>query len=134
MIKIRYKSAKYIIPVLIGLYIFFFSGSGYLARKKLVNRVLSLEIEIERLETENKLLRKKIDLLKNDGDYIAEIARQLGYAKKGEKIYRFKESVEPEKKTNSLNSIKKTKFHIIDIYTIISLILFVALVIIALLL
>ncbi len=133
MIKNKHKYVKYIVILLLGIYIFFFSGSGYFSRRKLINKISRLENEINNLKNENEVLRKKIELLKSDMNYIAELARKLGYAKKGEKIYRFKESHKSIEYSNKITNIRKpNKFFYIDAYSLLSIIILIIIIIIAL--
>ena len=72
---------------------------------------------IQQLRNDKEILRMRMDKLKNkDYDYIAEHARKLGYARPGEKIYRFVKNIEKTnniKKTNTKQP-SKTKFKIKD--------------------
>ncbi len=87
----KFKFNKfYVIIIILLIYVFLFSDVGYFSRKKLENDIKSLEQRVKQISNENKILKKEIMLLKNDPEYLAELARKLGYAKKGEKIFRFK--------------------------------------------
>lgn len=52
------------------------------------------EKKIELLEKQNEKLRLQIEQLKSDREYLAELARKFGYAKPGEKIYKFYEPIQ----------------------------------------
>ncbi len=88
--KIKFRNLYPLFFLFLIIYIFLFSDVGYFSRKKLKENILQLQIKIEKLKNENNRLKKEIELLKSDPEYIAEMARKLGYARKGEKIYRFK--------------------------------------------
>ena len=51
-----------------------------------------LEVQVDRLQTENDSLRRVLDRLDNDMDYIEKLAREeLGLAKPGEAVIPLKE-------------------------------------------
>ncbi len=87
----KFKINKYyFVGIILLIYVFLFSDVGYFSRKRLENDIKSLQKRVLKLTQENEKLRKEIFLLKNDPEYLAELARKLGYAKQGEKIFRFK--------------------------------------------
>ncbi len=134
MKKLQYRYLRYIVLILLVGYVFFFSGSGYFQRIKIRNNIAELKERIEYLTKENLALKKKIISLKNDADTIAELARKLGYARKGEKIYRFKNEFNTNLATtsNSNSSIlnKEHKKLYIDTFFIISVVALVGLIIV----
>ncbi len=81
------------------------------------NKIQNNKNRIQQLRNDKEILRMRMDKLKNkDYDYIAEHARKLGYARPGEKIYRFVKNIEKTnniKKTNTKQP-SKTKFKIKD--------------------
>ncbi|MBN1897406.1 MAG: septum formation initiator family protein [Spirochaetes bacterium] len=137
MIKSKSRTIRYFFIVFLVIYVFFASPSGYFARKNLIIKVNDLETQITALKSENEELKEKIQLIKTDMNYIAELARKLGYAKKGEKIYRFKDMLDMTNQTNKpIKEMKKERsfldtFLYFDAYTVFSLILLIILVIIA---
>ena len=133
MQKLNYKFLKYFLTIGIGIYLIFLSPTGYFTRKKLISKINQLEMETIKLQKENENLKKKIELLQSDYSYIAELARKLGYANKGEKIYRFTDLYSIQTNTNKTeqNFKPKTKINIFDAYMIISLILILILILVS---
>ncbi|MDD5065487.1 MAG: septum formation initiator family protein [bacterium] len=117
---------RFIFLSLIIIYLFIFSDIGIIARIQLNQEMKRFEKKIALLRKENEKLKLTVEQLKSDRNYLAEMARKLGYARNGEKIYRFYE----EPPTNSLSSgtnIKlsfreKLKFNNYIIYWILFLI------------
>ncbi len=80
---------QFIILSLFIIYIFIFSDVGIISKIKLDQKTKLYEKKLSQLHKDNEFLKDQIKKLGNDCNYIAEMARKLGYAKKGEKIYRF---------------------------------------------
>lgn len=67
-----------------------FSELGLIKYISMKGEYNNLKKEISRIETDNRQLRKDVEALKTDPDYIEALARErLGLAKEGEIIYRF---------------------------------------------
>lgn len=65
-------------------------GSGVLSLWKKREELQRLEKQTVQLEEENEILRKDIDRLQNDPEYLEEIARkQYGLLKKNEQVFEF---------------------------------------------
>jgi len=79
------------LAVIILVYLAFIGGkNGYLARREKVRLIEKLTLEIQRLNEENKQLHREIQSLQVDLNYLEKIAREkLGFAKRGEIIYKF---------------------------------------------
>lgn len=69
-------------------YLFIFSESGYLVRRRLKNEIKDLEGKIWELKRENASLKEKVKNLKNRF-YIEQKARGFGMIKEGEKVIKF---------------------------------------------
>ena len=118
---INKKNIKFIILSALILYIFIFSDIGIISKIKLDNKIKSYKNNITQIKEQNDCLKLKIEKLNKDKDYIAEIARKLGYAHPGEKIYRFttpeKEKTNQSPQSNQMLQPKltvSTGFHIKD--------------------
>lgn len=76
-----------------GLLFVVFNESGVVKYMKLKSQLDSLNIEIQKEEAINELLRAEIDSLKrNDPAKIERVAREkYGLIRQGEKVYRMKE-------------------------------------------
>lgn len=73
----------------------FFGEHGIVRELQHRREKLALEQELRRVETQNAVLRKEIEALRNDGKYIETIARrELGMVKPDEIIYQFPPSGE----------------------------------------
>ena len=70
------------------LIIYIAAGDGLLLDVREQERELTkLEVQVDRLETNNDSLRRVLDQLENDADYIEKLAREeLGLAKPGEAV------------------------------------------------
>ncbi len=113
---IKKRNIKFILLSILVVYIFIFSDIGIISRIKLDGKIRNYEQEIEQIREENKILQMKIGKLESDYNYIAELARKLGYARPGEKIYRFSSS-KPESNKLKITNKKpsfKPKFNIKD--------------------
>ena len=79
---------------------------GYLRVAKLKKSLTQLEKDSNRLREENEKLRADIERLEKDPAAIEEIARKLGWVKKGELRVKF---VAPDTKAQDLQKNKKRK-------------------------
>jgi cell division protein FtsB len=70
-------------------YIIIYGNGGLVNRSKVERQLTHLEAEIQKLETDNSILEWEIDNLRYNRTYIEAFARELGYKKEGEIIYRF---------------------------------------------
>ncbi len=101
---IKKKNIKLVILSVIILYVFIFSDIGIISRIHADKKIQNNKTRLEQLKDDKEILLMRMDKLKSkDYDYIAEHARKLGYARPGEKIYRFVKNIE------TTNNIKKTK-------------------------
>lgn len=111
---------KFIILSLLIVYLFVFSDIGVISRIRLNQKITLMEKKIIRLKKENRNLKVVVERLKSDREYLAGIARKLGYAGKGEKIYRFYEEAatnSPLIRTNiRLSFWEKVKFRNVFVY------------------
>ncbi|MBU1076325.1 MAG: septum formation initiator family protein [Spirochaetes bacterium] len=98
---IKKNKIKFIFLSVFIIYIFIFSDIGIISKIKLDQKIKSNSLKLEQLQIENDKLKSQIKKLKTDYNYIADVARKLGYAKKGEQIFRF---LEPSTNTNILQS------------------------------
>jgi len=106
---LKKKNIKFILLSLLILYIFIFSDIGVISRIKLDKKIKEYEQKIIQIKKQNDILKIKIEKLKNDYDYIIEQARKLGYARPGEKKYRFiplKKETNQKIITNKKNSLQ----------------------------
>lgn len=78
------------------LLVVFFGDNGLIELKRLQRRHAALVQENEGLNQENARMYSSIDRLKNDPDYIENIARQeLGMIRSDELIFKFKDDSKP---------------------------------------
>ena len=77
----------------LALVVYIAAGDGLLLDVHEQERELTkLEVQVDRLQTENDSLRRVLDRLDNDMDYIEKLAREeLGLAKPGEAVIPLKE-------------------------------------------
>ncbi len=121
------KKAKltYIIIILILFYLLIFSDIGIISRIQLQKRINKNQAKINLLEKQNERLRLQIEQLKSDRVYLAALARKFGYAKPGEKIYKF---YEPSQSTNEqsanvkLNWLEKIPYNNYYLYIILMIV------------
>jgi cell division protein FtsB len=67
-------------------------GDGFLKQNELEQEKVKLEGEIEALQDENRLLRERLERLKNDPAFVEDEARKkLGLIRSGETVYRLSE-------------------------------------------
>ena len=77
---------------------------GYLRVAKLKKSLVQLEKDLGRLRSENEELRADIERLEKDPAAVEEIARKLGWVKKGELRVKF---VAPDTKTQDAKNKKR---------------------------
>jgi cell division protein FtsB len=83
--------------VICGLIYLASQGEGFVKQTELEEERIRLEAEIETLRDENRLLRERLERLKNDPAFVEDEARKkLGLIRSGETVYRLSE--EPELK------------------------------------
>jgi len=87
------KIGRLIILVVMAILLIILFGDGGLVEFRESRETLqSLRMENRRLVAENELLREEILLLRNDLEYLEELARrELGMIREGETVYRFHE-------------------------------------------
>ncbi len=87
------KIGRLIILVVMAILLIILFGDGGLVEFRESRETLqSLRMENRRLVAENELLREEILLLRNDLEYLEELARrELGMIREDETVYRFHE-------------------------------------------
>lgn len=70
-------------------YIIIYGNGGINNRRKASRELSLLAEEIRELEEKSKMLEWEIEHLRNHKSYIESFARELGYKKEGEIIFRF---------------------------------------------
>ena len=89
---------KFLLLLMICLFFLIFSNQGTIKYIKLKKKNIKLSQEIESLDKKSKLLMQEKEKLKNDMEYIEQIAREKhGMAKKGEKIFLIKKGKKGDK-------------------------------------
>ncbi len=75
-----------------GLIYLAISGDGFIKHGELEREIQKLKAEIEVFQDDNRILRQKLERLKNDQAYIEDEARKkLGLVRPGEVVYRLSE-------------------------------------------
>jgi len=69
-------------------YVFIYGGGGALKRNQLKNEILRLRQDIENLKKEKEILEWKINNIESNPKFIETIAREMGYKKAGEVIFK----------------------------------------------
>ena len=90
----RYKLVLTVLLALVGLLALYlvFGKSGLLHIYYLKQQKVALEAEIDRLNADNDMLRKQIERMTLDSDYMEQVIRdKLGVVKPDESIILFKE-------------------------------------------
>lgn len=83
------RTIIFIVIVSVTLYCFAKEISQFYALSDQNERVI---LEAKKLEKANQQLKKKIELMNKDSEYVERVVRkELGMIKKGEKVYRFRE-------------------------------------------
>ncbi len=80
-----------LLVILALLWIVFSPTTGLYALLKQKRTLARLEKKTVELRQENKRLQKKLDRLRNDKQYLEEVARKEGLMKKNERVYDFSE-------------------------------------------
>jgi cell division protein FtsB len=70
-------------------YAFVYGKGGVIERKKVMVRIELLRDEIEQLESGSRHLDRRIENLRTDSRAVESYARELGFKKEGEVVYRF---------------------------------------------
>ncbi len=70
-------------------YIVVYGNGGVFERREARRQASTLEAEIAALKKEKDIAEKKIEFLQKNTRYIEGYARELGYKKKGEMIFKF---------------------------------------------
>jgi cell division protein FtsB len=87
------ESAKrgFLIFLLIALfYVLFFGEDGIFAYIRLKKEIKDNVARMRVIEEENLKMKRELERLKNDKEYLEEIARKkYGLIREGEKVYRF---------------------------------------------
>lgn len=81
-------------------YLFVFSGTGIVERKKLEAMELELDLEIEKLQTENKRLEEKEKLLRDDSYALEKEARKYYFLSEDAHVIKFQEPKSSGKSCN----------------------------------
>ena len=75
------------------LWLLFAPGTGMYSLLKLRSKASRLEVETQELSRTNDELRQEIERLKNDPEYLEQIAREkYGLVKKNEQVFDFSKS------------------------------------------
>ena len=87
------RIGRYFIPVLLFMsFLILFGDKGLVDYFSLRGKLIVLREASKQIESENKVLKEKIVLLRHDLRYIENVARkELGMVKKGDMVYRFVE-------------------------------------------
>jgi cell division protein FtsB len=95
MIRALYRNLNtviYVSLILLAIWVSFiivYGKGGIVKRKNLEAEILTLQQEIRTLENQRALLDIDIQNLRDNPRYIEGYARELGYRKEGEVIYKF---------------------------------------------
>jgi cell division protein FtsB len=82
---------KYGLIILLGtvLFHFLFAEGGLFSYIKVKRGIKTSTASITTLENENMMLRKEIDKLQKDDEYLEEVVRKkYGFLREGERLYR----------------------------------------------
>ena len=86
--------------IVIGLvYFIFLSHSGMLEQKFLESRINNIKLDIERLEVENRNLKEKYRIIKDDNVALEMEARKFYLLSENAYVIKFKESTVQQKET-----------------------------------
>jgi cell division protein FtsB len=66
-----------------------YGKGGMIARKKVLGQIERLKTEIVQLENGSRYLDRRIENLRTDRHTVESYARELGFKKEGETVYRF---------------------------------------------
>ena len=81
---------------------------GYRRLRLFRQRIDHLDSEIKVLEEKNRKLAEEIEALKKDPFYLEKLAREMGFVKEGEVIYKVT-SIEEEKNNGSQENDQKER-------------------------
>ena len=70
------------------LFIICVSENGLIDYLKLKQRIGAVDASIKTLQKENVVLKGEIDRLQHDDRYLEDVARNNGFIREGEKVYR----------------------------------------------
>jgi len=70
------------------LFIICLSENGVIDYLKFKQRIGAVDASIEKLRSENIVLKGEIDRLQHDDRYLEDVARKNGFIREGEKVYR----------------------------------------------
>ncbi len=70
-------------------YALVYGKGGAIERKKVLGQIDRLKAEIEQLESSSRYLDRRIENLRTDRRAVESYARELGFKKEGEIVYRF---------------------------------------------
>ena len=89
MVETLTRKYAILVTMLAFLFIIVFSEHGLLDYIKLKRQVKAVNQTIGKLESENVLLKTRVDRLQKDDRYLEELARQkFGFIREGERLYR----------------------------------------------
>ncbi|KPJ86241.1 MAG: hypothetical protein AMS17_13335 [Spirochaetes bacterium DG_61] len=91
-LKRHLNTLIYVTLILLAVWVSFiivYGKGGIVKRRNLEAEILTLEGEIRTLESERAMLDIVIQNLRGNKRYIEGYARELGYRKEGETIYKF---------------------------------------------
>jgi cell division protein FtsB len=100
-IRINLNLLIYILIIISAIwvsYIIIYGRGGVVKRRELDRQVLLLQAEIQELQNEKKIVERAIVNMKDNPRYIEGFARELGYRREGEIIFKFIEKSEQFKK------------------------------------
>jgi cell division protein FtsB len=103
-LKVNLNLLIYILIILSAVwvsYIIIYGRGGIVKRRELDRQVLLLQAEIRELRNEKKTVERAIVNMKDNTRYIEGFARELGYKREGEFIFKFIEKSEQYKGTGS---------------------------------
>jgi cell division protein FtsB len=86
----EHAARKYgLLALLIALlFIICLSENGVIDYLKFKQRIGAVDASIEKLRSENIVLKGEIDRLQHDDRYLEDVARKNGFIREGEKVYR----------------------------------------------
>jgi cell division protein FtsB len=82
----------YVVLIIVAVwisYIIVYGKGGIVKRNNLENEIVELQREIDGLEIDNGLIDVKIQSMRQNRRAIESYARELGYRREGETIYKF---------------------------------------------
>ncbi len=103
-IRINLNLLIYILIILSAIWISYtiiYGRGGIVKRRELDRQVRQLQDEIEELKDEKKIIENAIVNMKDNTRYIEGFARELGYKREGEIIFKFIEKSDQYKRDGS---------------------------------